>query len=202
VTVRTLLVVLSLLGFLGTDAAAGPLEMAGIPLGADVKSLAGKLEPGMTETDLDQRYLTTQAMKPQPGYRSGYVTFGNCAASGRVVRVKMNYADESKEFHEKLLGGLKKRYGEPKQWRGSPFGNLRIWKWSVRDPQAGDVSIILQFYSGDDDSFTKGNSLRVSSRTWIREEQLCRRAKQKPEEPAVEPAAPAKPLDLDYFLPK
>ncbi|WP_173080647.1 hypothetical protein [Fundidesulfovibrio magnetotacticus] len=199
---RALFASLLLACCLAGPALAAPPELAGVRLGSNIRDLADKLDPGMAEPELEQGYLTIQAMKPLPGYRSGYVTYGNCAQPGRVVRVKMNYADSSREFHDKILAGLKKRYGEPKQWRGNAFGNLRIWKWSLLDPHAGDVSIILQYYDGEDDSFTRGNSLRISSRSWVKEEQDCRRAKQASDTTSKKPEAPARPLDLDYFLPR
>jgi len=182
-------------------AQSAPLEIAGFRLGDDVKNVAQAIEEGKTEVDINRQYLTTVLIKFVPGYRSGYVTFGNCAAPGRIARVKMNYENESRDFYEKLLAALKKRYGEPQQWRGNPFGTLRIWKWSLRDNALGDISIILQHYSGEDDTFTKGNSIRIAATDMLDQERDCWRAKH-PEKKIQAPAAPAQQHGIEYYLPK
>nr|WP_279343322.1 hypothetical protein [Fundidesulfovibrio terrae] len=178
-----------------------PQELAGFRLGTDVKDYPGKIEMTAADIDLDRQYLSTRAMKPVAGFRSGYVTSGSCAQPGRIARIKMNYDDGSMAFYEKLLAAMKQRYGEPQQWRGNPFGTLRIWKWSIKDAELGDISVILQRYSGEDDSFTKGNSIRIAANGLLDEEAACWRKKH-PEEKITKPAPPAKPLDLEYFLPK
>lgn len=194
-----LLVVLALCGqVLAHDA---PQELAGLRLGADIKDYPGKIEMAAADIDLDRQYLSTRALKPVAGFRSGYVTSGTCAQHGRIARIKMNYDDDSMAFYEKLLAVMKQRYGEPQQWRGNPFGTLRIWKWSLKDSGLGDISVILQRYSGEDDSFTKGNSIRIAANGLLDEEADCWRKKH-PEEKIEKPAPPAKPLDLEYFLPK
>lgn len=182
-------------------AQSAPLEIAGFRLGGDVKTVAQAIEEGKTEVDINRQYLTTVLIKPVPGYRSGYVTYGNCAAPGRIARVKMNYENESRDFYEKLLAALKKRFGEPQQWRGNPFGTLRIWKWSLRDKTLGDISIILQHYSGEDDTFTKGNSIRVAAVDILDQERDCWRARH-PEKKIQAPAAPAPQHGIEYYLPK
>jgi len=182
-------------------AQSAPLEIAGFRLGDDVKTVAQAIEEGKAEVDINRQYLTTVMTKPVPGYRSGYVTFGNCSTPGRIARVKMNYENDSKDFYEKLLAALKKRYGEPQQWRGNPFGTLRVWKWGLRDKALGDISIILQHYSGEDDTFTKGNSIRVAAVDILDQERDCWRAKH-PEKKIQAPAAPAPPHGIDYYLPK
>jgi len=157
----------------GQPSAPAPREIAGFRLGEDIKSYALKVLPGEPEVDIAVRYLSTVAVSVPDGFRSGYVTTGNCESPSRVVRIKMNYADGSKAFYEKLLGMLKARFGEPRQWRGNPFGSLRIWKWSFADPELGDISLILQYYSGDDDSFTKGNSIRLAAPGLIERNRDC-----------------------------
>jgi hypothetical protein len=178
-----------------------PRELAGLRLGADIKDFAGKIEMSASDIDLDRRYLSTRAMTPLPGFRSGYVTSGLCAQPGRIVRIKMNYEDDSMAFYEKVLAELKKRYGEPQQWRGNPFGTLRIWKWSLASKELGDISVILQRYSGDDDTFTKGNSIRISATDLFTEEDGCWRKKH-PEEKIEKPVPPVPAPGIDYFLPK
>lgn len=157
----------------GRTEAKAPREIAGLRLGADIKEYGSRVAPGSPEVDLSMRYLSTVAVEAPEGFRSGYATYGNCEQPGRIVRVKMNYSDDSRAFYEKMLSLLKQRYGEPAQWRGNPFGSLRIWKWSFTDPELGDISLILQYYSGDDDTFTKGNSIRLSAPGLIARNRDC-----------------------------
>ena len=182
--------------------ATAPLEMAGFRLGESIKAYEGLTDPGKTEEELAQLYLTTTMLKPMAGYRSGYVTYGNCRVPGRILRVKMNYQDQSLKFYDKLLVALKKRYGEPQQWRGNPFGTLRIWKWGLRDPNLGDISIVLQHYSGDDDTFTKGNSIRLAAPELTEQEKACYLEKHPPTQSQTPPVATFRELGLDYFLPR
>jgi hypothetical protein len=178
-----------------------PLELAGIRLGADVKEYPGKVVTGAADIDLNRQYLSTMALTTIPGFRSGYVTSGECDSPGRIARIKMNYDDDSMAFYEKVLAAMKARYGEPKQWRGNPFGTLRIWKWSLKDPSLGDISIILQRYSGEDDSFTKGNSIRIAAAGLLEKEHACFRRKH-PREKVVTPAPAAKELGIEHYLPR
>ncbi|MBI4805283.1 MAG: hypothetical protein HY795_08605 [Desulfovibrio sp.] len=178
-----------------------PLELGGIRLGASIQEYPGKIATKESDTDLNRQYLSTMALMPVPGFRSGYVTSGTCDSPGRIARIKMNYDDDSMAFYEKLLTALKSRYGEPKQWRGNPFGNLRIWKWSLKDQNLGDISIILQRYSGEDDSFTKGNSIRIAATGLLEKEHECYRRKH-PREKVVTPAPATKELGIEHFLPR
>lgn len=179
---------------------AAPLEIAGLRLGTDIGAASGKVNSAKVEVELPERYLSTVTVKPVEGFRSGYVTYGNCASPGRILRIKMNYDDPSREFHEKLLKALAKRYGEPTQWRGNPFGTLRIWKWKLTDTDLGDISLILQYYKGDDDSFTKGNSIRISAPDMLDKESACYRASH-PEPARKTGPAPSPKEDLNAYLP-
>ena len=181
-------------------AQSAPREIAGLRLGTDIKAYSEKIDTKRTEVEMDQPYLTTVMLNPVPGFRSGYVTYGNCASPGRIARIKMNYDDDSEEFYKKLLAALTKSYGEPQQWRGNPFGSLRIWKWSLKDQNLGDISVILQYYSGDDDSFTKGNSIRIAATDILQQESICYREKH-PESRLITPQAPVPQPGLEYFLP-
>ncbi len=181
-------------------AAGAPMEIAGVKLGENIKQFQSKVEPGMSETEITRPYATTVAMAAVPGYRSGYVTYGNCAEPGRIMRIKMNYEDDSREFYEQILAELKKRYGAPQQWRGNPFGTLRIWKWSVKDKGLGDISVILQHYSGDDDSFTKGNSIRIAAPKLFNDEKDCQATKHPGKQTPSLTAEPGK-FDIEHFLP-
>lgn len=186
-------------------AADGPLELAGIRLGQSVDELAGKLASSDIDRSPQRPSIGVVPLLALPGYRSGYADVGLCAKPGRVVRVKMNYADDSLAFFNKVMEALRKRYGEPKEWRGNAFGTLRTWKWSLRAPGGEPVSLILMHYEGEDGAFTDGNSIRIAATSLVREEELCQAVKRKAS--GANPAGgvgavEAESLGLDWFLPR
>ncbi|EFL49212.1 conserved hypothetical protein [Solidesulfovibrio fructosivorans JJ]] len=207
---RHLLVVFGLVlaaGFLarpgyGADA---PMELAGIRLGETLAEAGKTVAHPETDRSFHKPYLGLAAVAPVPGYRSGYVDYGLCAKPGRIVRLKMNYADESLEFFERILEALTKRYGAPQEWRGNAFRTLRTWKWSLRAAGGEPVSLILMHYEGEDGAFTEGNSIRLAATGMVHDEEVCYDAKYKKSdafEAARAEAAKNKKLGLDWFLPR
>ena len=185
-------------------AADGPDSLAGIKLGQTVEEQAGKLMSAEADRAFHRPYLGVMPVAALKGYRSGYVDYGLCAAKGRVVRIKMNYADDSLQFFDRILEALKKRYGEPKEWRGNAFGTLRTWKWSLKSKDVGPVSLILMHYVGDDGAFTDGNSIRIAATDLVRAEEVCHTgpADGKKGQPVPADAAGIDALGLDWFLPR
>jgi hypothetical protein len=201
--------ILALLLVLGLPRAAlaaeGPLELAGIRLGESVDAFKDKLLTDKVDKAFLRPYLGIMPMVPVPGYRSGYVDFGQCAKPGRIVRIKMNYVDDSLTFFNRILEALKKRYGEPAQWRGNAFGTLRTWKWSLTAPGGQHVSLILMHYEGEDGAFTEGNSIRIAATDMVREEEHCHAVQSetaKGRSDAKKEGADLKALGLDWFLPR
>ncbi len=184
-------------------AADAPQELAGLRLGGSVE--APGEAPGASDADrrFHRPYLGMRAVAPVAGFRSGYVDFGLCAKPGRIVRIKMTYADDSLEFFNRLLDALKKRYGAPKEWRGNALGTLRTWKWSLHSAGGQAVSLILMHYEGADGAFTDGNSIRIAATDMVREEQQCQAARDGVPRRVSTPKSgtPGEPHDLDWFLP-
>ena len=186
-------------------AADAPMELAGIRLGKTVEELGAKLVTSSADKAFQRPCLGLVAVAPVAGFRSGYVDYGLCAKPGRIVRIKMNYADESLGFYERLLTALKKRYGEPTQWRGNAFGTLRTWKWGLKAANGRSISLILMHYEGDDGAFTEGNSIRIADTDMVREEEQCQTARlgaDKAGQEAEKKALEATGLGLDWFLPR
>jgi hypothetical protein len=194
---------LALILGLGTvvQAAEVPLELAGLRLGETVSAAGDKLRPDAGDQEIRRSGLAMAPVAPVAGYRSGYVDYGRCASPGRIVRIKMRYADDSLEFFDKILSALKKRYGEPSQWRGNAFGTLRTWKWSLTAADGSRVSLILMYYAGDDGTFTQGNSIRIAASDFIRQEERCQEAKNAAAGGSPKLGPPPQPLGLDWFLP-
>lgn len=176
---------------------SAPETIAGISLDKNYHTLRSVLDLDSIDSQWNEEYLKRIALMPMEGYRSGYVVIGNCKRKDIILKLKLNYRDESVDFFNSLYDKLRKRYGNPVDWRGNPFGTLKIWKWSLKDSK-GNISLILHHFSGDDDSTTQGNSIKLSRPEFIKEERLCWE-KDHPE--PTENIIPAKLKGLDWFLP-
>lgn len=192
-----------LLLFSGTAEAASPapMELAGLRLGSDIAECAEHVDQTTAAKGFFRPHLEMVALKPREGLRSAYADYGTCKNKGRIVRIKVNYNDGSLAFFEKLLAELKKRYGQPEDWRGNPFGTLRAWKWSI--PSGNDrISMVLMYYEGDDGEYTEGNSLRITSRNMVEEEDQCYLHKRKDGDSVKEIHKPSNISEMDWLLPK
>jgi hypothetical protein len=182
--------------------AEAPLSIVGISLGSNIEEAKDMVDMSSALPVWGSEYLSQVCLKPLNGYQSGYVVYGNCKVPGRIVRIKLNYLDDSEEFFEKLRSNLIERYGKPREWRGNPFGTLKVWKWSVGQGRKSPVSIVLQHYDGDDDSFSEGNSIKISLNKYLEEEKECHKLKAKGQKPNNAPRRPEGKLDFNWYLPK
>jgi len=131
------------------------------------------------ETALPIRYMENieeVEIKPIKGIKSGYIAYATCAAPGHIVRIKLKYKDESKEFFENLLKRIKKKYGEPDEYRGDVFHILIAWKWSFTDKEGNQISLTLQHNAQDADE-KKGNAVKLTMINLIDEDQRCYKQK-------------------------
>ncbi|KUG29788.1 hypothetical protein ASZ90_000319 [hydrocarbon metagenome] len=200
---RIWIVLAALLAFPGAALASGkaPLELAGLRLGGDIAQYAQFVNADSATKGFFRPHLEMVSLKAREGLRSAYADYGTCQNKGRIVRVKVNYSDGSLAFFEKVLTELKKRYGNPEDWRGNPFGTLRAWKWSIASGN-DRISMVLMYYAGDDGEYTEGNSLRITSRNMVEEEDRCYAGRKESGEPAMELRKPADVSELDWLLPK
>ncbi len=152
--------------------AQAPYEIAGFALG---KNIADYQEMVRMETMLPIRYaefLKEVEIRNIPGYKSGLITYGDCADPGRILRIKLKYADSSREFYNNLLDRYKKRFGKPDQWRGDPFHVLVAWKWSFKDREGNLISLILQ-HNIEDTTKKIGNAVKLTMLNFEEEEIRC-----------------------------
>jgi hypothetical protein len=154
-------------------AAESPRKIAGFVLGSDIAQYKDIVQMDSALPIRHMEYLNEVETRKIEGYKSGYVFFGTCAQPGRIVKIKLKYAIPDRWFFDELLLRLKKKFGQPSEWKGDPFQTLVAWKWSFKDAQQNPVTMILQHYSGDDEEFTRGNSLRLVTRGFINQERQC-----------------------------
>lgn len=178
-----------------------PRSIASISVGTQVSEAADKVDLGSAVPLGGAGYLMRAPLKPVRGFESGYVVYGNCREKGRIVRVKLKYENDQASFYDRVLAALKKRYGKPTEWRGNPFGTLKIWKWSLKDAAGHSISVQLQHYEGDDDAFTPGNSIKLTESGHLAEEKACYEARKKMERRDAPAATPTEPIDFEAYLP-
>lgn len=174
-----------------------PESVAGITIGNNYSTVRSLLEMDSETSPWQEEYIRRIGLKDMEGYKGGYIVVGNCKRKDIILRMKLKYKDGSMDFFNKIYSKIEKRFGKPNDWRGNPFGTLKVWKWSLGDAD-GNVSLILQHFSGEDDSITKGNSIRLSRPSWLQEEMQCWDTMH-PE--TDEKPIPAKMEGMKWFLP-
>lgn len=187
-----------------SPAQQAPSQIGGFVLGKNISAYNDRVK---METAMPIRYaayLTEVETRPMEGFKSGLVGYGNCSDPGRILRVKLKYADSTKKFYEALLKRYKARFGEPLEWRGDPFHVLIAWKWSFTDSQNNQISMILQHNTKDDEE-KLGNAVKITLTTLLEAERTCFEKKY-PDLRAEQPPRQAKkksgPVRWDRLLPK
>jgi hypothetical protein len=186
-----------------TVGAQVPHEIAGFALGKNIEDYQDRVR---METMLPIRYaefLKEVEMRNIAGYKSGLITYGDCVDPGRILRIKLKYADSSRKFYDELLKRYKKRFGKPDRWRGDPFHVLVAWKWSFTDPEGNRISMILQ-HNIEDTTRKLGNAVKLSMLNFEEEEIECHDKKEsKLRTPEMEQKQKAgfEP-NWDLFIPK
>jgi len=160
-------------GFLtGTCLAEAPSQVAGFQLGADISAYKDRVD--MTST-LPIRYaesITEVEIKKTDLLASGLIAYGTCTAPGKVVRIKLKYADSGRDFYDNLLARFEKQFGKPDEWRGDPFHIVIAWKWSFVDKSKNRISLILQHNKQDTDEKI-GNSIKLTMIDAVDRERQC-----------------------------
>ena len=161
----------------GMTRAEAPHQVGGFALGQNIEEYKDRV---IMDTALPVRYsenLEEVEIKFTQGFKSGLITYGTCAKPGQIVKIKLKYADSSKEFYQNLLKRYKKRFGDPDEYRGDSFGIVKAWKWSFVDKQNQRISLTLQHNSMDTEE-KKGNAVKITNTTLIEEDGLCYKRKQ------------------------
>ena len=187
----------------GNVGAQVPYEIAGFALGGNISDYE---EMVRMETMLPIRYaefLKEVEIKRIPGFKSGLITYGDCAVPGRILRIRLKYADSSRAFYNNLLERYRKRFGKPDRWRGDPFHVLVAWKWSFTDKDGNRISLILQ-HNIEDTTRKLGNAVKLAMLNFEEEEIKCFERK---ESDLRDPGREESPRDgfeqnWDLFIPR
>jgi hypothetical protein len=172
---RKILLILFILS-LGIDSgiclAQAPSQVAGFQLGTDISAYKDRVD---MSTAMPIRYaesIKEVEITQTNLLANGLIAYGTCAAPGKVVRIKLKYADSSRVFYDNLLDRFKKKFGEPDEWRGDPFHIVIAWKWSFVDKAKNRISLILQHNKQDTDEKI-GNSIKLTMTDAVDRERQC-----------------------------
>jgi hypothetical protein len=158
--------------FCGNCMAEAPSQVGGFKLGTYISAYKDHVD---MSTSLPIRYadsISEVEIKPTDQLASGLIAYGTCADPGKVVRIKLKYADSSRDFYDKLLSRFEKKFGKPTEWRGDPFHIVIAWKWSFTDKSNNRISLILQHNKLDTDEKI-GNSIKLTMTNAIDKERQC-----------------------------
>jgi len=187
--------------------ADAPHKIAGFVLGANISQYDKLVRMDSAIPIRHMEYLTEVETTKILGFKNGYISYGTCAQPGRIVKIKLKYAIPDSWFFEELLKRFKKRLGEPSEWKGDPFRTLIAWKWSLKDAQKNNITVILQHYTGNDEEYTSGNSLKLAMTTAIDKERQCYEMKEPESSGAArkqkpQKTTPSKEMDFSRFVPE
>ena len=172
-----LIAILAFLWFAGICVAVeAPHQVSVFVLNRDIADFKDYV---IMETALPVRYMENieeVEIKPIKGLKTGYIAYATCAAPGHIARIKLKYKDSSKKFFENLFKQIKKKYGEPDEYRGDPFQILIAWKWSFIDKDGNRISLNLQHNTQDPDQ-KMGNAIKLTMWNLVEEDQQCYRLK-------------------------
>jgi hypothetical protein len=189
------------IGFLsGTCLAETPSQIAGFQLGADISAYKNRVD---LTSALPIRYaesISEVQIKQTDLLANGLIAYGTCTAPGKVLRIKLKYADSSREFYDNLLARIQKKYGKPDEWRGDPFHIVIAWKWSFVDKSKNHISLILQHNRQDTDEKI-GNSIKLTLIDAVDRERQCYE-KSHPEVREPQSEKTAVQLDWDLLVPR
>lgn len=175
-----------------------PTSLGGITLGEDISSIHDICRMH-TEIPLSQeRHLMEVQLVPHhaPGIKSGAVAYANCDQVGRIVRIKLKFDNDTKDFFDNLLKRYQSRFGKPLEWRGDPFQTVMSWKWTFRNE--GGEQVNLELTHSRDEDYKTGNFVKITLRSlWVSED-ACQDAKNESE--AENDRAPTPSNKLDYRL--
>lgn len=180
---KTLLIFVSLglaLLYPAAGLSAAPGGIAGFDLGRQLEEYENQVMYDTLFPLRHSKFINEIEIVAPEGYKNGLLWVGNCSQKGKIMRVRLKYADSSKKFYKELLRRYKQKFGDPAEWQGDPFHIVIAWKWSFTDPQGNQISLVLQHNTRDEEE-SIGNTVKLTMWNLIDAERACYREKTFPE---------------------
>lgn len=150
-----------------------PGGIGGIMLGDNIDQHKDRLLRPIGFVDPEEPYLTHHEVKPEPGYKAGMISVGNCLNKGRILRIKMKYGKNDNDFFKALKTSIEKVYNATPTYGGDPFQVYQLWKWRFESDNKIVVILALQRYMGNDEEHPHGNVIKLSLFSEIENERKC-----------------------------
>ena len=153
-------------------AAEVPHAVGGFVLDRNIKEFENRV---IMETALPIRHMENieeVEIKFTDGFKSGLIAYTTCVKPGHIVRIKLKYADSSKDFYKDLLKRFKNKFGDPDEYRGDPFHIVIAWKWSFVDSNNNQISLTLQ-HNAKSAEEKMGNAVKLTMTSLVEDDRLC-----------------------------
>jgi hypothetical protein len=188
----------SILLICNTSIAQTPTGIGGFELNTDIKQYEPFLKASTTLPMRFMEGISEVETQKRPGFKSGYIAYGTCAAPGKVVRIKLKYKNTSKSFYKELLEAYQDKFGKAK-WLGDPFHVISTWKWSFEDVDTR-VDLYLQHNLSNAEE-KLGNSVKITMLNLVRDEISCFETQNPDFRKSIEAEESGKTVSLEDLLP-
>jgi hypothetical protein len=149
-----------------------PHQVGGFVLGEPIEKFKDIVDLNSRMNVRYREYLYEVETKPQQHFKSGLIAVGNCADPGKIIRIKLTYADSSKAFYNELLNRCKARFGAPTESKGDPFRIFIVWKWHFIDEHQNQINLVLQ-HNIEDENEKGGNCVKLIFINQVEKEETC-----------------------------
>ena len=180
-----------------------PHQVGGFVLGEKIAHFKDRVSMETATPIRYQEYLHEVETLNVKGFKSGRISYGMCDQVGRIVQIKLKYADDSRNFYNELLKRYRQQFGKPDKWKGDAFHVIISWKWSFLDRHKNRISLILQ-HNKRDPSQKLGNVVKLTMVNLIESEHDCFMSKIPPSAGDEKTLSPPQqgPPDWDVLIPR
>lgn len=152
-----------------------PVSVAGFRLGDDISRYQTICDIEQGRAIPDTPFLNEACLHPQAlnGVRGGSLIYGSCANPGKVMGIKIKFAEMSKRLFKNLLGRYTKRFGDPTAYKGDPQRNAVAWEWDISGSEGRHVKVLLMYST--DPATRPGVSIQMTDHSLLDLEFTCYR---------------------------
>jgi len=202
---RACFLLLALTALFATPALAAkgfPTTLAGFTLGDSVERYEDYCREGEAIPLSDAPFLSESQLKAEnlPGVRGGSLAFGNCESEGRLVRIKLKFADRGQGLFNKLYDRYEASFGKPDKYLGDAFKNVIAWQWRFENGKGGRVSLVLMW--SRDKEIRPGVSIKMTQETMMDEEFKCYKDMHKGSMGKMDKMGKTRIGSLDAYVPR
>jgi hypothetical protein len=184
-----------------------PHEVGGFVLGESIHKFKDQVNLSSRMKVRYQEFLSEVEINPLKHYKSGLISVGNCSDPGKIVQIKLKYADFSKEFYQELLKRFKARFGLPRESKDDPLRLFNVSIWHFFDENQNQIDLILQHnIQAETETEKRDNVVKMILVTQMEKEQGCLLEKKRRTDPAKAQdesrKMPSLIIDWDLLIPK